>query len=78
MFGVDSQAGIFQMQTKDSGPAQLSAIAFGKAVAKLQLRGYEVEILWTPSDMTIEKNKRANNATEQTAQRASNIRAGLR
>jgi hypothetical protein len=76
MFAVDSQAAIFRMQTRATRPAQLSAIAFGKAVETLQLRGCEVEILWTPSHIGIEGNVRADEAAEQAANRSTKTREG--
>lgn len=61
MFGADSQTAIFRMQTRVPGPTQLSAVVFGKTVEGLQLRGCEVEILYTPSHIRITGNKRADN-----------------
>lgn len=74
MFGVDSQAAIFRMQTRIPRPAQLSVVVFRKVVETLQLRGCKVEILWTPSHIGIEGNERADMAAEQAARRATRTR----
>lgn len=48
------------MQTRIPKPVQQSVIVFGKAVEKLQLRKYKVEVLWTPSHIGIEGNNRVD------------------
>lgn len=52
------------MQTRVLGPVQLLAAVFEKVVEKFQLRGYRVEILWTPSHTGIERNERTDGVAE--------------
>lgn len=71
---ADSQAAIRRLQHNTSGPEQWLARCIMESIRQLGECPTKVDIYWVPDHMHVERNKKANKAAKEAAEKASTIK----